>query len=50
MAIKDKNDNELKIRFAHNYRIWNKNFVLFYDKLKTINPHVVKSKWSLWRM
>ena len=50
LKIKVKNDNEITIRFAHNYRVWNKNFVLFYDKLKTINPNVVKSKWSLWRM
>ena len=50
LKIKVKNDNEITIRFAHNDRVWNKNFVLFYDKLKTINPNVVKSKWSLWRM
>ena len=50
LKIKVKNDNEITIRFAHNYSVWNKNFVLFYDKLKTINPNVVKSKWSLWRM
>ncbi|MEO8933613.1 MAG: hypothetical protein ABI295_04840 [Xanthomarina sp.] len=50
LKISDKNDNEITIRFAHNYRFWNKNFALFYKKLKTMNPTVLKSKWSLWRM
>lgn len=50
LKIKDRSDHEITIRFAHNYRIWNNNFVLFHAKLKAINPNVIKSKWSLWRM
>ena len=41
---------ELIFKFAHNYTIWNKNFLLFYEKLKALNPSAIKSKWSLWKM
>jgi len=41
---------ELIFKFAHNYTIWNKNFLLFYEKLKAINPSSIKSKLSLWKM
>jgi len=41
---------EIVFKFAHNYTIWNKNFYLFYEKVKLINPTAIKSKWSLWTM
>ncbi|MCD9854550.1 hypothetical protein LUD75_07520 [Epilithonimonas sp. JDS] len=43
-------EEKLIFKFAHNYTIWNKNFLLFYEKLKAINPTSIKSKWSLWKM
>ncbi|MNK31569.1 hypothetical protein D3C87_500060 [compost metagenome] len=43
-------NKELVFKFAHNYTIWNKSFLNFYNRIKTLNPSVVKSKWSLWRM
>lgn len=50
VKIKDVNDKEVTFNFAHNYSVWNKNFPLFHQKLKNINPAVVKTKWSLWSM
>ena len=50
LKIKDKDNKEITFNFTHNYRIWNNNFPLFYNKLKEINPNKVKSKWSLWSM
>ena len=43
-------NKELVFKFAHNYTLWNKSFRDFYDKIKTLNPSAIKSKWSLWRM
>lgn len=49
--VKIKTENrELIFKFAHNYTIWNKSFLDFYDKIKALNPSAIKSKWSLWRM
>lgn len=41
---------EVVFNFAHNYSVWNKNFLTFYHKLKEVNPSVMQSKWSLWSM
>lgn len=43
-------NKELVFKFAHNYTIWNKSFLDFYNRIKTLNPSAIKSKWSLWRM
>ena len=43
-------EEELIFKFANNYTVWNKNFLLFYENLKAINPSSIKSKWSLWKM
>ncbi|UIR57705.1 hypothetical protein LZQ00_07755 [Sphingobacterium sp. SRCM116780] len=43
-------NEEITFKFAPNYTIWNKNFLVFYNKIKLIKPEAVKSKWSLWRM
>lgn len=49
--VKIKSENkELVFKFAHNYTIWNKSFLDFYDRITTVNPSAIKSKWSLWRM
>ncbi|MEA1847612.1 hypothetical protein U9K52_01700 [Chryseobacterium sp. MHB01] len=40
----------VEYRFAHNFSIWNKNFLNFYYRVKQIRPEAIKSKWSLWRM
>lgn len=37
-------------QFAHNFTIWNKNFLNFYKLVKQIRPDAIRSKWSLWRM
>ena len=50
VKVKDENANEVIFKFAHNYTFWNKNFILFYEKVKRINPTAIKSKWSLWTM
>ncbi len=50
VKIKTANNREVVFKFAHNYTIWNKNFPLFYKKIKSINPDVVKSKWNLWNV
>lgn len=50
VKIKQSNDKEITLKFAHNYTVWNKNFYLFYEKVKAINPTVIKSKWSLWTL
>lgn len=49
VKINDEN-KELVFKFAHNYTLWNKSFFDFYEKVKTLNPSSIKSKWSLWRM
>ncbi|RKF42677.1 hypothetical protein BCY89_02900 [Sphingobacterium siyangense] len=36
--------------FTHNYSLWNRNFYVFYQKIRELNPHAIKSKWSLWTM
>lgn len=45
-----KGSEMIEYRFAHNFSIWNKNFLNFYKRVKQISPQAVKSKWSLWRM
>lgn len=40
----------VEYRFVHNFSIWNKNFLKFYNKVKQIRPEAIKSKWSLWMM
>lgn len=40
----------VEYRFTHNFSIWNKNFLNFYNRVKQIRPEAIKSKWSLWRM
>lgn len=45
-----QSETDITFKFAHNYTLWNKNFVLFHEKLIQINPEIVKSKWSFWRM
>lgn len=45
-----KGSETREYRFVHNFSIWNKNFLNFYNKVKQISPQAVKSKWSLWRM
>lgn len=46
----NNNNNEVVFKFANNYTIWNKNFLTFYDKVKNINPSVIKSKWNIWTL
>lgn len=43
-------DKSIEFKFTHNARLWNKNFIEFYELLSSINPEVVKSKWSFMRM
>ncbi len=50
VKINQTNGKEIIFRFAHNYTIWNNNFCLFYEKVKTINPAAIKAKWNLWTM
>lgn len=45
-----KGNGFLDYRFAHNFTIWNKNFLNFYKLVKQIRPDAIRSKWSLWRM
>jgi len=49
VKINDEGD-EVVFSFAHNYSVWNKNFLTFYHKLKEVNPSVIQSKWSVWSM
>ncbi|SHE53430.1 hypothetical protein [Chryseobacterium sp. OV279] len=46
------NDNgeEIVFKFAHNYTIWNKNFLEFYRKIQQLNPSAIQSKWNIWTM
>ncbi len=48
IKVKQDNGKEIVFIFAHNYTIWNKNFLLFYEKIKLRNPNAIKTKWSLW--
>ena len=50
VKVKSENDEEIAFNFTHNYTIWNKNFVVFYEKIKALNPAAIKSTWTLWRM
>ncbi|MBO0592887.1 hypothetical protein I2486_15895 [Cellulophaga sp. E16_2] len=50
ITIKETNNADVVFKFAHNYTLWNKNFALFHEKIKKINPEAIKSKWSLWSM
>ncbi len=50
VKIKQENDKEVVFTFAHNYTIWNKNFSIFYERIKLINPNAIKTKWDLWSM
>lgn len=42
------NHEEFVFKFAHNYTIWNKNFLTFYEKIKAINPSAIQSEWNVW--
>ncbi len=50
VKIIQDNNKEIVFKFAHNYTIWNRNFALFYDKIKEINPNAVKSKWNIFNI
>lgn len=50
IKIKRDNGKEIVFRFAHNYSIWNKNFLHFYKKIKLIKPNAIKTKWSIWNL
>lgn len=50
VKVTDENNKEVILKFAHNYTFWNKNFILFYEKVKHINPTAIKSRWNLWTM
>lgn len=41
---------EIIIKFTPAFSFWNKNFFNFYTRLKEINPTVIQSEWSLWKM
>lgn len=40
----------IEYRFTHNFSMWNKNFLNFYNKIKQIKPQAVQSEWRLWRL
>lgn len=44
------NNEEVIFKFAHNYTLWNRNFLDFYQKVEKMNPSLIKSKWSIWSM
>ncbi|MCT2562497.1 hypothetical protein [Chryseobacterium herbae] len=46
----NNNGEEIVFKFAHNYTIWNKNFLEFYRKIEKLNPSAIQSKWSIWTM
>jgi len=46
----NNNGEEIVFKFAHNYTIWNKNFLEFYRKIEQLNPSAIQSKWSIWTM
>lgn len=46
----NNNNEEVVFKFAHNYTIWNKNFLEFYRKIEKLNPSAIQSKWSIWSM
>ncbi|KFF08719.1 hypothetical protein [Chryseobacterium luteum] len=46
----NNNNEEVVFKFAHNYTIWNKNFLEFYRKVEELNPSAIKSKWNIWSM
>lgn len=46
VKIKEGVDKEITFKFAHNYTFWNKNFIHFYEKIKLINPSVIKSEFN----
>ncbi|NML68235.1 hypothetical protein HHL23_00205 [Chryseobacterium sp. RP-3-3] len=46
----NNNNEEVVFKFAHNYTIWNKNFLEFYRKIEELNPSAIQSKWSIWSM
>ncbi|SOD18350.1 hypothetical protein [Pedobacter xixiisoli] len=46
----DSPTGKIEFKLAPNYTIWNKSFEIFYQKVKSINPEAVKTKWTLWRM
>lgn len=48
IILRTVDNNKIVFRFTHNYTIWNKSFLVFYRKIRQINPVAVKSKWSLW--
>lgn len=46
----NNNNEEIVFKFAHNYTIWNKNFLTFYNKIKELNPSAIQSKWNVWTL
>ena len=50
VIIKQKDEEEISFKFAHNFTIWNKNFLEFYKIIKTKNPLVIRSKFSYWSL
>lgn len=50
VKVKQANRKEISFKFAHNYTLWNNHFVLFYEKIKGINPTAVKTEWNIWSM
>ena len=48
VKIQYETDQEVIFKFTHNYTVWNKDFLLFYEEVKRINPEAIKSKWNLW--
>ncbi|SFN56680.1 hypothetical protein SAMN05421594_3273 [Chryseobacterium oleae] len=46
----NNNGEEIIFKFAHNYTIWNKNFLEFYRKIEQLNPSAIQSKWNIWTM
>jgi hypothetical protein len=50
VIIHGADKHKIVFKFTHNYTLWNKDFVKFYEKIAQINPAAIKSKWSLWKM
>lgn len=50
VKIQDEIAKEIIFKFTHNYTFWNKDFLLFYEEVKRINPKSIKSKWNLLTM
>lgn len=50
VKIRQADDSEVIFKFVHNYTLWNRNFLSFYEKVKRISPNAIKSTWSVWTM